>query len=172
MSKKIFGAWMTPNVYSRNRMETTFYYATTMLNLQGCYLHFDTNNDSWIRSGSAAGKGGFGKRLDTHRSKAESNTNDDNSRFYHSYPSRKSRRSKNKSKDGVFEQLTPYIGAGFSDSLQPGSLSQKENGIFSYTNEEIKWISALNFRGKSGEQKYMQMVAYLFELGYDLALAL
>ena len=25
--------------------------------------------------------------------------------------------------------------------------------------------------GKSGEQKYMQMAAYLFELGYDLALA-
>lgn len=141
------------------------------LNLQGCYLHFDTNNDSWIRSGSAAGKGGFGKRLDTHRSKAESNRNDDNSRFYHCYPSRKSSRSKNKSKDGVFEQLTPYVGAGFSDSLQPGTLSQKENGIFSYTNEEIEWISALNFRGKSGEQKYMQMVAYLFELGYDLALA-
>ncbi len=40
-----------------------------------------------------------------------------------------------------------------------------------YTKEEVKWISNLNFRGKTGEQKYMQMAAYLFELGYELALA-
>jgi hypothetical protein len=40
-----------------------------------------------------------------------------------------------------------------------------------YTREEEKWISNLNFRGKTGDQKYMQMAAYLFELGYELALA-
>lgn len=28
----------------------------------------------------------------------------------------------------------------------------------------------LYFSGRSGEQKYVQMVAYLFELGYDLAI--
>ena len=40
-----------------------------------------------------------------------------------------------------------------------------------YMTEEEKWISNLNFRGKQGDQKYMQMAAYLFELGYELALA-
>ena len=40
-----------------------------------------------------------------------------------------------------------------------------------YTKEEEKWISGLNFRGKTGKQKFMQMNAYLFELGYELALA-
>jgi hypothetical protein len=29
----------------------------------------------------------------------------------------------------------------------------------------------MNFSGKSGEEKYMQMIAYLFELGYDLAVS-
>jgi hypothetical protein len=36
-----------------------------------------------------------------------------------------------------------------------------------YTKEEEKWISNLNFRGKTVDQKYMQMAAYLFELGYN-----
>jgi hypothetical protein len=40
-----------------------------------------------------------------------------------------------------------------------------------YTREEEKWSSNLNFRGKTGDQKYMQKAAYLFELGYKLALA-
>ncbi len=39
-----------------------------------------------------------------------------------------------------------------------------------YTEEEEKWISKLNFQGKTGKQKYMQMAAYLFELDYNLAL--
>ena len=40
-----------------------------------------------------------------------------------------------------------------------------------YMREEEKWISNLNFRGKTGDQKYMQMGAYHFELGYELAMA-
>jgi len=40
-----------------------------------------------------------------------------------------------------------------------------------YMTEEEKWISNLNFRGQKGDQKYMQMATYLFELGYKLALA-
>ena len=36
-----------------------------------------------------------------------------------------------------------------------------------YTREEEKWISNLNFRGKTVDQKYMQMAAYLFDLGYN-----
>ena len=47
----------------------------------------------------------------------------------------------------------------------------KSGELLIFTEEEEKWISALNFRGKTGEKKYMQMAAYLFELGYELALA-
>ena len=45
------------------------------------------------------------------------------------------------------------------------------DGLLEHTKEEAEWINKLNFTGKSGEQKYMQISAYLFELGYDLALA-
>ncbi len=47
----------------------------------------------------------------------------------------------------------------------------KAGGLLIFMEEEEKWISALNFQGKTGEQKYMQTAAYLFELGYKLALA-
>jgi hypothetical protein len=40
-----------------------------------------------------------------------------------------------------------------------------------YTMEEEKWNSNFDFWGKKGDEKYMQMAAYLFELGYKLALA-
>ena len=45
------------------------------------------------------------------------------------------------------------------------------SGLFLYINEEKQRISSVNFSGKSGEEKYMQMIAYLFELGYDLAVS-
>ncbi len=47
----------------------------------------------------------------------------------------------------------------------------KAGWLLIFTEEKEKWISALNFRGKMVKQKYMQMAAYLFELGYNLALA-
>ena len=50
--------------------------------LFGCYLHFDTNIGTWIRSGSATGEGGFGKQLGTHEKKANAERNDEDSRFY------------------------------------------------------------------------------------------
>ena len=68
------------------------------------------------------------------------------------------------------EYLTAYIGVGFSVEHRPGCFL-KSGGLLMYTKEEEKWISGLNFRGKTGEQKFMQMNAYLFELGYELAFA-
>ena len=37
--------------------------------------------------------------------------------------------------------------------------------------EEKERIRRTKFNGKSEDKKFMQMVAYLFELGYDLALS-
>ena len=49
----------------------------------GCYLHHDVNKGAWVRSGSATGDGGFGKRLATHARMARADTNANNSLFYH-----------------------------------------------------------------------------------------
>ena len=140
------------------------------LNQLGCYLHYNYNESVWICSGSAIGEGGFGKLLKTHLERASSDRNDDDSRFYHSFPSKSNARANSYSKEGYFDYLTAYVGVGYSVDCPPGCFS-KSGGMLMYTREEEKWISNLNFWGKTGDQKYMQMAAYLFELGYELALA-
>ncbi len=49
------------------------------LNQLGCYPHYNCNEGVWIRSESATGEGGFGKRLKTPLERASSDRNDDNS---------------------------------------------------------------------------------------------
>ena len=144
--------------------------ANEELSLLGCYLHYDTNKSIWVRSGSAAGVGGFGQRLEQHKKRAESDTNPDNSQFYDNYPSSASLRSKSRCKRGIYEHLDKYIGAAFSrEYLPPGVFSR--DGLLSYTDEEVAWINQLHCHGKTVNEKYMQMAAYLFELGYDLAMS-
>ena len=43
--------------------------------------------------------------------------------------------------------------------------------LLMFTKEEEKCVSNLNICGKTGNHKNMQVAAYLFELGYKLALA-
>jgi hypothetical protein len=102
--------------------------------------------------------------------RAKADINEDESRFYALYPSKMSSRSTSALKRGTFESLEAYVGVCFTYGNIPGCFSG-EHGLLEHTAEEEEWISNINFQGKSGEQKYMQMAAYLFELGYDLALA-
>ncbi len=73
-------------------------------------------------------------------------------------------------KEGYYEHLTAYVGVGILEDYPLGCFS-RAGGLLIFMEEEEKWISTLNFWGKAGKQKYMQMAAYLFELGYELALA-
>ena len=43
--------------------------------------------------------------------------------------------------------------------------------MFLYTKEEIESIRSVNFCGRSKDENLLEMVGYLFELGYDLALS-
>jgi hypothetical protein len=140
------------------------------LNQLGCYPHYNCNEGVWIRSGSATGEGGFRKCLKPHLERALSDRNNDDSHFYHSFPSKTSALTNSCSKEGYFEYLPAYAGVGFLVEHPPGCFL-KSGGLLIYTKEEEKWISGLSFQGKTGEQKYMQMSASLFELGYELALA-
>ncbi|KAL7536957.1 hypothetical protein ACHAXR_007505 [Thalassiosira sp. AJA248-18] len=143
--------------------------------LYGCYLFFNDNIGAYVRSGSAASKDGFGGRLPQHDKRAKSDRNDDGSRLYQCYPSIESVRSNNRARKGYWEHLTAYIGASFGDDVVSTGLLSKdydEGGIFFYSEEEKERINNTKFSGKVGEAKYMQMIAYLMELGYDVALSL
>jgi hypothetical protein len=113
------------------------------LSYLGCYLFHNRNEDAWIRSGSATGEGGIGKRLHTHMERARCDRNDDESRFYHSFPSKTSARSTSTAKEGYYEHLTAYVGVGFLAEYPPGCFTT--GGLLIFTEEEEKWISALNF---------------------------
>ena len=106
-------------------------------NFFGCYLFFDMNEEVWIRSGSATGEGGFGKRIRAHEKRAQANKNDDNSRFYHLFLHSNSTCSKNPHKNGLFEYLVSYVGGYFTyKSALKTDFSKgygDEGGVFSYT---------------------------------------
>lgn len=144
-------------------------------NLHGAYLHYDDNLCEWIRSGSADGEKGMGGRNDTHRKRAENDTNHDNSRFYNLWPSTKSSRAiNNPVRMGHWEDLTQYVAVGFTPSEQVLEVCSKdlsEGGIFFYSEEEKAKIRGTNINGCKDGQKFTRAIAYLFEIGYDIALS-
>ena len=140
-------------------------------NLQGCYLYYDTNERLWIRSGKCTGRG-FAARHDEHLKKALSPTNTDNSTFYDSYPSRDSQRAGSSIKDGHFEFLQQYAAAGFDATAAAVFAKDLGNGgLFRFTDEEKKLIRNTKFSNREGDEKFAEMAAYLFEIGYDIALS-
>ena len=142
---------------------------------QGCYLYYDTNEDEWIRSGKVTGPDRhFLARHLEHTKRAEDDKNIDDSDFYDRYPSLKSRRANSIAVDGNFENLRQFVGAAFSWTGDVKDMFQKDygnGGIFGYTKEDMDNIQRVNFRGRSNEEKFIEMVGYLFELGYELALS-
>jgi hypothetical protein len=107
-------------------------------------LFHNRNKDAWIQRGSATGKGGIGKRLRTHMEQAKCDRNNDDSWFYHSFPSKTSARSNLTAKEGYYEHLMAYVGVVFL-AENPLGCFLKAGGLLIFTEEEEKWISALNF---------------------------
>ncbi|KAL7550652.1 hypothetical protein ACHAWF_013865 [Thalassiosira exigua] len=103
--------------------------------LFGAYLHHDTNRDVFVRSGSAMGQGGFGRRLNEHERRAKCHRNDDNSHLYQVMPHSESIRAKSPGIDGLFDDLVPYIAAYFDDSAATRT-DFSRGGVFMYTDEE------------------------------------
>ena len=105
--------------------------------------------------------------------KAKADRNDEESRLYGTYPSIHSSRAVDGGRN--YEQLDVHIAMSFSqDVVSSGVFSKDYNedgGLFMYTKEEAEWIRRLlDFSGKAVQAKFMTMVVYLFELGYDLAI--
>ena len=68
-----------------------------------------------------------------------------------------------------------YIAAGFYGNVVAESKvfikDRADGGIFFYSEEQMEAILGCHFSGKPDVQKFSGMVAYLFELAYDLALS-
>ncbi len=77
----------------------------------------------------------IGNRLCTHMEQAKCDRNDGDSRFYHSFPSKKSAHSTLMVKEGYYEHLTAYVGVGFLADYPPGCFL-KAGGLLIFTEKE------------------------------------
>ena len=139
---------------------------------EGCYLFFDNNERVFIRSGKVTG-GGVESRLKQHKSGAEAEIA--SLQFYDQYPSEKPARSEKRDKRGFFEDLLAVFAAGFDpncDVAKSVGEDVKDGGILFFSEHEKANITICKLDGKMTDiEKFRSILAYQFELGYDLAIA-
>ena len=137
-------------------------------NLQGAYLYYDMNDNKWIRSGKVTGRG-FDVRHKEHQKKAKCHNHQ--SKFYSRYPSLESKLSKSCSRKGAFEGRVPFIACGFNPP-DKNILTKDvdEGGVLFLSKLDKEKIRNVNFRGRTPDEKILDMIAYQFEIAYDLAI--
>jgi hypothetical protein len=74
---------------------------------------------------------------------------------------------------GYFEDLALYCGIGFDRSRTVAGLTETDDGkgIFSWDKKVIDCLEGSTKLGDTMKNRQLCMVAYLFELGYDLMLS-
>ena len=141
--------------------------------LEGCYLYFDRNQSVWVRSGKVTGRS-FTTRHDEHK---KASKNEHESQFYAWFPSNDgSGLTSNIERRGWFENLDQNVAVGI-DRTVDGVMRlltadrDTEQGFLRFENEFKNKIEKVSFNGaRNIQDKQMHMVAYLFELAYDIAL--
>ncbi len=94
--------------------------------------------------------------------------------FYTTYSSERGDRARSPNANGLFKYLQQYCAAAFSPDSTTIETLQKDyhrGGVFVYTEIERFMIGKVNFRGRSLGEKYLDMVAYLFKIAYDVSLS-
>jgi hypothetical protein len=154
-----------------------------LLTAEGCYLYYDKIDHAWRRSGKVSGRG-FGDRHKDHFNNAKnsgSSTSTKQSKLYTEYPSKESDlvrlglASGEKCWKGYFENLGLYCGIGF-DRSQARTVAglvetEKGKGIFSWDKTVMDSLVGSTRLGETMIDRQLCMVAYFFELGYDLMLS-
>ena len=138
---------------------------------EGAYLYFDVNRGVFIRSGKVVRRG-FQLRHDEHL--AASKEEKSSSHFYFMYPSKEGKRKEKRDKLGCFEHLIQIIGAGFDPASEPAMQVNKnynEGGLLIMSKDDHCRIKSCLKKELTVVQKFQEVIAYLFEFGYDLALS-
>ena len=134
----------------------------------GAYLWVDPDGNT-VRSGKAAGEGGFLARDGAHLAAATSITAD-SARNYRTYPSNGSGRTANTH----FEDLNRVVATAFDPTDRRSALlicADGPSSIFSW-GEHLQKVKKVGFAGKQGPSGHQQQfAAYALELAYDLLIA-
>ena len=79
-----------------------------------------------------------------------------------------------RNKLGCFEHLTQIIGAGFDPASEPAMeviKNYNEGGLLIMSKDDERQIKLYPKKELTAVQKFQEVIAYLFEFGYDLALS-
>ncbi len=115
---------------------------------------------------------GFQARHDEHL--AASKEKKSSSHFYFRYPSREGKGKEKRDKLGCFEHLTQIIAVGFDPSSKPATQvdnNYDEGGLLIMSKDDERRIKSCLKKELTVVQKFQEVISYLFELGYDLALS-
>jgi hypothetical protein len=140
-------------------------------NREGAYLYFNGNRGVFIRSGKVVCRG-FKEQGKEHLAcvKEEKSL----LHFYFLYPSMYGKRRDKRDKLGCFEYLTQVIAAGFDPSSEPAMILDKDHtssGLLIMNSEDQCRIKSSLKKDLTSIQKHQEIIAYLFEFGYDLAIS-
>ena len=143
----------------------------------GVYLNNDTKLQQTIRSGKKTSFGdkveGFAARIEQHEKGCSASNPTSN--FYKLYPSNSSGRSRNRSKQGVYEDLEHVIAVSYDpkgDAAEKVDLDWKSGGIMILNSDDVQRVkSSMKSKPYTDIEKFQLLLSYLFELAYDLAIA-
>ncbi len=148
-----------------------FYQCARFPKREGAYLYYDGNKGCFVCSGKVTcwgftvrGKEHFGKSK-----KVKSSTH-----FYDLFPWSTCPRAHNRVTKGTFEALQQVIGAGWDPTSNAAKMldrSWTNGGILIVNKKETKQIKSSMEKAVTNMQKFQDMCAYQFELGYNLALS-
>ena len=93
------------------------------------------------------------------------------STFFSRYPLKESIQSESRSRKGLFEGLFPFIACRFNPS-DKNVLTKDvdEGGVLFISKLDKEKIHNVNFRGRTPDEKILDMIAYQFEIAYDLTI--
>ena len=139
----------------------------------GAYMYYDIINAEFVRSGKV-GSRGFQERHIDHM-KAANKLDHNSSNFYFNYPSRNVITLVGTAgRSGTFESLTQCVAAGFDPSGELAmSIVHKRvecGGIMIMNDDDVRRIESSVKKNETKTSKFNDYLAYLFELGYDLAI--
>ena len=153
---------------------------------EGCYLYVfspddhDATEDGVVItrsgksvSGAAGSKRSFDVRHTEHAKDALLDKKSGHSKFHRTYP-RKEAPFMPTCKRGNFENLTQYVGMAWDPSdlnAVHAICDETENGIFEWPEAVLANLRADKWNNMNMQQKQLNMVGYLLEIFYDMALA-
>ena len=144
---------------------------------EGTYLYFDRNNKEWIRSGKVTSRSFLDRHREHEKRATATMVVKSVSRFYKLYLGRDTEQAKrSKVRRGLWENLALFCAVAIDRNDEEKrdiiTMDYERGGLFVYNDNEMKRIKNMNSRSnKSEQEKRVELISYLFELAYDLAIS-